>query len=118
MRSMNARSRLVGLCLLSIVFITSGCSLIEPYREIFGRWRSDQLSFAGIKIPIAPIMVFEQGKAEIGDSIAEVVSYSRQGNLITVNLKDGTSLIFEMLGKDAMTIEVPILGKMHYSRVK
>ena len=116
---MNIRSRLpISILSLLVLLATIGCSLIDAHRAIYGRWRAEQLSFAGISIPLAPSMEFERDKAVIGDAPTVIESYARDGDRITVHLKGGPSLTFLMQGSDAMTIDVPLFGKMRYTRVK
>lgn len=116
---MSLISRLSRLCLSVLaVLLVTGCSLVESHRAIYGRWRAEPMSFAGISIPIAPSIEFARDKAVIGEGASEVESYARDGDRITVHLKGGPSLTFEMQGSEAMTFEVPVVGKVRYTRVK
>jgi hypothetical protein len=104
------------LWLAWLVVLMGGCSLVEPHREIYGRWRAQQLSLAGIAIPVAPNMDFSAHQVTLDDKPIEVDSYSKQEKRITVHLKSSISLTFEMEGSDAMTIELPLVGRIRYTR--
>jgi hypothetical protein len=119
MRSVLLSIRAIALMLgASAILVVAGCDLGQPYRDIFGTWRADQLTVGGVGIPIAPNMEFDSGKAVIAGTALPVESYSREGERITVHLKGAPSLTFEMQGKDVMAIEVPLIGKTRYTRVK
>jgi len=103
--------------LLVVGWLLAACTLIQPYREIFGSWRAEQLSIGGIGLSVSPSLQFEAGRAVIGGRPTKVESYSREGNRVTVQLEGALSLNFEMQGKDAMILEVPLVGKVRYTRV-
>ncbi len=62
-------------------------------------------------------MEFERSKAVIGDAQSEVTAYAIKGNRITVHLKGDSSFTFEIINRNSMTIDVPILGKVRYTRI-
>ncbi len=102
-------------CLL--IMAAGGCSF-ESHREIYGRWRSSQLSLAGIAIPVAPSMEFSAHQVIVGDKSMEIDSYEIRDTRFVVNLKGSVSLTFEMDGNDAMLIELPLIGRIKYIRIK
>lgn len=96
----------------------AACSLIEAHRDIYGRWRSEGISLAGISIPLAPSMEFSREAVTMDGKAQPVDGYRREGNRITVMMRGSAALTFDMEGSDAMTIDVPLLGKLRYTRVK
>lgn len=95
----------------------TGCLPWGGASWIYGKWRSERLSFGGIAIPVAPFMEFKRKEAVIDGERVAVDDYEVDGPRVTVHLQGAPSLTFLRESEDKMSIELPILGKILYSRV-
>jgi len=96
----------------------TGCSYFDSHSDIYGRWRAEQLTVAGLSIPIAPNIEFSRTHVTLEGVVQEVDSYEKQGNRITVHMKKSASLSFEFQSSREMTFAVPLLGPLKYTKIK
>lgn len=94
-----------------------GCELIDAHRDIYGKWRAEQLSFGGVGLPIGPELEFTREKAVVNGNAVSVQGYEMSASTITVHVSDGPSMTFEMIDKNTMTIAFPVIGKVRYRKL-
>jgi hypothetical protein len=94
-----------------------GCHALDAHRDIYGRWHAEHFTFGGLGLSVGPTMEFAPDKVLIADTPQAVLRYEKKDSVVTVYLKSGTSIAFEITDKNTMTIEMPIVGKIVYKKV-
>ena len=95
----------------------SACELIDAHRDIYGKWRPEQLSFGGVGLPVGPSLEFSRDMAVVDGKSLPIQGFVKKENVITVHISDGPSLTFEMVDSTTMTISLPVIGKIKYRKM-
>ncbi len=123
--------KLPALCILMIaVPLISACDkpatpkrepeitveIIEPHADIYGKWRAEHFTVGGIGLPIGPMLEFGRERFMVDGKTLKVASYEKKDKAYTVYIADGPSLAFELVDRDTLTINLPLVGSVRYRR--
>lgn len=105
--------------LVAALVAVAACSRTEP-QQLIGHWRAERQKVLSINLPIGPeFEVREHELVPLGAGVAiPISSLSSKDNEVTAELPAGIGLSFYFEGLDRMYVDVPLVGKLYYQRVK
>lgn len=99
----------------------AGCSPKPDGARILGQWQAERVQLQGIELPMGPDFVVTRGEISSLDGSIRipVASMEERDNEITLDTL-GSNLSFEFDGKhvDRMFIEISLLDRVYFHRVK
>jgi len=96
----------------------AGCSN-DDAPTIVGHWRAERARVFSALIPIGPDIVVSEHDITSPDSDVHIpISIETKHNEAVLDFSYGVGLSFYFEGADRMYVEVPLVGKIYYQRVK
>jgi len=104
--------------LLAALTVIGGCSKTEP-PSINGHWRAERVQVQSLVIPIGPELVINDHEIQVPATNLRlpVDHVERHGNNVTVQFAVGLGWTFFVESATRMYIDVPLVGKVAYTRV-
>lgn len=107
---------LIGLTLLVIICLISGCKFVKssPYKEISGAWKSTEIS----KIDKKPYCFsFSENEASINGNTVKGIKYSKENGIISaINSKGYAFIKITLLSDTEIEIENHAIGRKHLTK--
>lgn len=117
----SPRLRTSWLALWLLAGGLAGCSPKPDGARILGQWQADRVQLQVIALPMGPDFVVTRGEIRSLDGSIRipVAGMEESDNEITLDTP-GPNLSFEFDGKhaDRMFIEIPLLDRVYFHRVK
>jgi hypothetical protein len=104
--------------LIVLGLVLAGCAK-EEGSGIIGKWRAERLEVMSLKLPLGPEFEITQTKvAMAGDISIPIASIMQHGDAVTLDTDSLIGMTFYFVEPDRMYLELPLLGRIYYQRMK
>ncbi|RFP11309.1 MULTISPECIES: hypothetical protein [unclassified Duganella] len=104
--------------LIVLGLVLAGCAK-EDGSGIIGKWRAERVEVMSLKLPLGPEFEITPTKVAVGDEFSiPIASITQHGNQVTLDTDSLIGMTFYFVEPDRMYLELPIMGRIYYQRVK